>query len=99
MRFIKEKDKKQIGRLNLFGAGGLLMFNFLIYIIILRRATAASFSSAGRCFLFYFLLPFYLLLPYLARVREVFAHYVKHSDHRIVYIRDIACNSLDSGYV
>ena len=53
MRFIKEKDKKQIGRLNLFGASGLLMFNFLIYIIILRRATAASFSSAGQMLSFF----------------------------------------------
>ena len=56
MRFIKEKDKKQIGRLNLFGAGGLLMFNFLIYIIILRRATAASFSSAGQMLSFLFII-------------------------------------------
>ena len=63
MRFIKEKDKKQIDRLNLFGAGGLLMFNFLIYIIILSRATAASFSSAGQ------MLSFFLFIIALSSAR------------------------------
>ena len=56
MRFIKEKDKKQIGRLNLFGAGGLLMFNFLIYIIILRHSGEFFICRADAFFFIYYCL-------------------------------------------
>ena len=93
MRFIKEKDKKQMDRLNLFGTGGLLILNFLFTLSYCAAPRRRAAHLPGRCFLFY------LLLPYLTRVREVFAHHVKHSDHRVIYVRDIARDALDACYV
>ena len=52
MRFIKEKDKKQIDRLNLFGAGGLLMINFLFIFHAAPRHSGEFFICRADAFFF-----------------------------------------------